>query len=237
MISTPKRNDIVLTTYFTTKPDPQTGLFIRKNSPDQMYLWIRSLHNCGLSGLIFHDELRTGVGDVKVLAQYVQFQKYKLKTTWSVNDERFLCWLEYLEAHPEIDRVLLTDLFDVEFFRNPFLIINEPDCIYTGAGMRKIEDNTWLGKKMTGTYKKVFHSEQWTANAGVIGGFREPVMRLIQAMVVDFKNYNPKDNINMQALNVNLYNLFPRERIYVGHPLTSTLKRYEFTGDFCIRHK
>jgi len=233
--------DVLLTSYFTGRPDPQTGLYIRKNSPDQMFYWVRSAARLHLAGVIFHDEIRTGRADITALmdqAPTISLKRYDFRTPWSVNDERFLCWYEYLAARPKIDRVILCDLFDVEFLRDPFACLTEPGCLYACRGLWPIGENNWLRRKMMATYGRLYHPDQMTANAGVIGGHRDVILRLLAAMTDEFFRLNSSDNVNMQVFNKLVYDIIqPSGRVYLGRPLTGNLKAYEFEGDFCIRHK
>lgn len=226
--------DVILTSYFTGKPDPQSGRFRPENDAALMDPWVRSLRDLELHGVICHD------GPVMVTGVKVQLHHYQLKTTWSVNDERFLCWLELLQNHPEIDRVFLTDLFDVDFLRNPFDLVGSAYDLYVGCGAgfdRTIGANNWLVGKMLSAYKTVYHSDQRTVNAGVIGGRRQAVMRLLEYMVCDFVRLHSTANINMAVFNRAVYDLFPADRVLIGPPVTSRFKRYEQSGDFAVRHK
>jgi len=227
-------NNIVLTTYFTTRPDPQRGIMHAPGSLELMSRWMDSLTALGLDGVIFHDE-PIGCSD-----GHVQLCQYEPTTVWSVNDERFLCWLRYLQDHPDLDNVFLTDLFDVDFVADPFRLIGSAFDLYVGCGAgfdRTIEQNAWLAAKMMAAYGRVHHGDRRTVNAGVIGGRRAALLRLLEYMVCDFVRINSKDNINMAVFNKAVYDLFPADRVLVGPPVTSRFKKYESSGDFTIRHK
>lgn len=228
-------NNVILTSYFTTKPDPQRGTQWNPNDFKLISGWIDTLNALGLRGIIFHDE---PIGDCHGL---IECRQYTLRSyLWSVNDERFLCWLEYLENHPEIDNVFFTDLFDVTFNRDPFDLITNDYDLYVGCGAgfpKKIGANKWLCNKMLSAYGQVYHAEQCTVNAGVIGGTRENIMALAAYMVDEFRRLNSPDNINMAVFNRAVYDLFGSARVLIGPPVTSLFKKYEQSGDFAIRHK
>lgn len=65
----------------------------------------------------------------------VHFEPFALKTPRSVIDERYLCYPQYLEANPDIERVFMLDLFDIEFFSKPFDLIDDEH--YDCGGNRK----------------------------------------------------------------------------------------------------
>lgn len=228
--------DVILTTYFTTKPDPQRG---KKWDPDSMALmsgWIDTLTALNLNGVIFHDEPING-GEINGNVELVQYDQ---KTKWSCNDERFLCWLEWLKDHDEISRVFLTDLFDVSFYKNPFDVMNLSHDLYVGCGAgfpRKIGENKWLSKRMLAAFGIIPHSEKCTVNAGVIGGRRTEIITLLDYMMIDFERLDGEENLNMAVFNNAVYDLFFTDRIVIGPPVTSLFKKYETTGNFAIRHK
>jgi len=66
-----------------------------------------SVTDLGLTGVIFHDGLETKFIR-ELTTNRVHFQRAHLhgRTT---NDARFYAYLQYLRAHPEVTRVLLTD--------------------------------------------------------------------------------------------------------------------------------
>lgn len=231
--------DIILTTYFTTKPDPQRGTTWAPDDPDLMSGWIDTVTDLDLTGVVFHDE---PVGSRK--NGKVSFVPWPLRTAWSCNDERFLCWLDFLEGAGKtdvtIDHVFLTDLFDVDFFRDPFDLITARHDLYLGCGAgypRPIGENRWLCAKMTAAYGRVYHPDKCTVNAGVIGGRYADVVRLLRHMVNDFIRLKSDQNINMAVFNRAVYDLFDEDRIMIGPPVCSLFKKYQQTGDFCIRHK
>ncbi len=163
-VSRDRGKSVVLTTYLTGKPDPQArskrrsnvvkrvktrvrswrgGVTAEKpglprpNDFSLMQVWYESLIRTGCEGVIFHDELSPSFVARWTHSQ-VQFQR-RLKTPRSVNDERYLCYLEWLEAHQEVERIYLLDLFDVEFFKDPFLLMDDAKYdIYCG----RIRTNT-----------------------------------------------------------------------------------------------
>jgi hypothetical protein len=225
--------NIILTSYFVTRPDPQRGVSVNPNDPDLYGGWVNTLEALGLAGVIFADH------DLCVDSLNVTVMPHELKTGWSTNDERFWAYYDYLTAHKDIDNVFLTDLFDVDFFGNPFGLISDDYDLYCGCGAGfpgTIGDNRWLINKMKEAYGRVYYPDRVTLNAGVIGGRRGLVRDLIYRMLDDMLSLGGDKNINMAAFNKNAHDLFAPDRIMVGPPLTSLFKKYE-AGGFAIRHK
>ena len=257
---------VVLTTYLTGKPDPQAagkkgtdvlkrikvrflswkggGNVERSGAPkadefDRMRVWYESLIRTGGRGVIFHDELSAAFVDRWTHPQ-VEFQLYKPRTPRSINDERYLCYLEWLEAHPEVDRVLVVDLFDVEFFKDPFTVMDDSRYdIYCGGDPGQFNDGL-NREKMIEAFGEPWYEKEIKLNAGTCGGQRANMIRLLKAMVDTFDDLTGQGrlaNLNMAVYNKCVYDLFENERIMYGTPLNSRFKRYEKAGDFAIRHK
>ena len=54
-----KWEDVVFTTFLTSKKDPQRNIFVKKDNYSYMADWHLSLHNVGIKAVVFHD----GLGD------------------------------------------------------------------------------------------------------------------------------------------------------------------------------
>ncbi|MCF7910861.1 hypothetical protein K9L16_04270 [Candidatus Pacearchaeota archaeon] len=230
-------SNIILTSYFTTKPDPQAKkrkkLYKLLNNLDLIYDWVQSIINNNLYGIIFHDfewELN--------LSERVIPIKYNLKTKWSINDERFLCYLNYIKEHKNIKNIFMTDLFDVQFYKDPFNLINKDYDLYIGQNKGiLINENWYLSWGMMRAFKKIYYGNDLDLNAGVIGGSRRNIIKLLEHMISYFNFYNSKQNINMPVFNRSVYDLFKKEKLLVGFPVSSQFKKFELDGEFAIKHK
>lgn len=258
--------DKIFTTYFTGKPDPQSGAKRRVNvikhfktwmrsqrggarreapgvaRPDEFYrmqLWYDSLIEVGCEAVVFHDELSDDFTRKHGRAD-VAFERYALNTQRSVNDERYQCYYEYLSRHPEIDRIFMLDLFDIEFFSNPFdLMDDEKYDIYCGGDAGEYNDKL-NREKMTKAFGGAFYEDRIKLNAGVCGGNRAQIMKLLETMIDVFDRLTEEgtlQNLNMAIFNKCVYDLFEAERILYGYPLNSRFKKYESRGNFALRHK
>ena len=90
------------------------------------------MRRIGLNGLIFHD----GLSDA-FLARYqrerIRFQ-YVDPTSirFSLCDQQYFFYLDYLKAHEEIARVFMTDVSDVTVMQNPFPLLTL-GFVYAGS--------------------------------------------------------------------------------------------------------
>jgi len=234
--------EIILTNYFTGKRDPQRGGHnqYEPDAFDNIKGWYESLIDNDLTGIIFHDQLTDAFTD-RYTNDNVCFVRYRLKKKYSLNDDRFFCWCEWLEQHEEVDAVFCTDLFDVDFFGNPFHIMDPLRYdLYCGddSGTTMSE---WVNERMQWAYGRTFHSGKIKFIAGIVGGKRKNILRLFQAMTRDFENakrfMRKRKNMNMGVFNKCVHELFEQNRIMYGSPLNSRYKQYEDKGDFRIRHK
>lgn len=258
--------DVIFTTYFTGKTDPQINskrkrnlfkrlkMWIRskrggaeteipgvakKDEFERIRLWYESLISVGCHAVIFHDELSAEFTEQWSRPE-VKFEQYDLQTARSLNDERYYCYIDYLKKHPEIQRVFMLDLFDIEFYRNPFDLI-DPDhfdiCCGGDAGEYNNKRN---GEKMLQAYSQLHYEGKIKLNAGICGGDRDNVMRLLERMLEDFDSLTSRGvmtNLNMAVFNKCVYDLFDSDRILYGYPLNSRFKKYEKEGNFALRHK
>jgi len=258
--------DVVLTTYFIGKPDPQSRS--KRNSdllrkfkrwlrsrrggapaelvgapgPDEferMRVWYESLIRVGGAGVIFHDCLSPGFVK-RWTTPRIRFEPYALKTPRSVNDERYQCYLQWIEAHPEAERIFLLDLFDVEFHRNPFALMDDAKYdLYCGGDPDKFNDEK-NRDKMILAYGEPHYEREIKLHAGTCGGRRDAILRLLRRMVETFAALTERgrlENLNMAIYNKCVYDLFDKTRILHGYPLNSRFKKYERSGNFAIRHK
>lgn len=230
---------LIMTNYFTLKDDPQrVGVRYAPDQFDQMQKWYDSVVRLGLSAVVFYDSLSPAFVQKHSCAN-VQFVPYVQQTPRSLNDERFYCHLAFLAAHPEVEHAFLTDLFDLDFLRNPFdLIDDEKYDLYCGnQGGGLLQQRKPTQSRMLRAYAQVFHLDKVEVNAGLIGGSRENLLRLLGRMVFDFMQCRNLKNTNMGVFNRCAHDLFASDRILHGHPLHSKFRGFEADGDFYVRHK
>ena len=210
---TPVAKQIILSNYFTGKKDSQRGGNdqFEPNQFENMKGWYDSILAHHLHGLVFHDQLSKDFVD-QYTNDYISFEKYELKKRYSLNDDRFFCWHEWLVQHAEVESLFCTDLFDVDFFGNPFHLMDPlRHDLYCGDANGAVMDE-WVNNRMEWAYGKAFHAGKIKFIAGIIGGTRENMLRLFQAMTGDFEKAKRATrkgkNMNMGVFNKCLHDLF-----------------------------
>ena len=168
---------MVVTCYFTLKPDPQTGF--SRNAADFKYIrpWYDSLLKIGATGIILHDGL-----EQEFITDYqtpdIQF-RYCEMGNYSIFEERWLLYHLFLQQLPQLEKVFFTDSNDVYITQNPFPLITNEKALYVGRdNANRIKDSGWLEEECDKFIEesnyplpKTF-TYQWVYNAGVTGGSR-----------------------------------------------------------------
>jgi hypothetical protein len=102
----------------------------------------------------------------------VIFQKVQWKTPWTAAEERARIYRDWLESNP-CDYALTTDLFDVEFYVDPFCIMRVKDdksLLYVGSEPTRIGKSAWMKRRMLETYGEVTNESEYILNPGIVGG-------------------------------------------------------------------
>ena len=246
-----KEKNVVFTSYFTSMKDSQRNLHIKPNKFEYMRDWTLSLKELRMEAVVFHDGLDAGFQHR--LSQFysnITFQHVKSLQNRSTNDARFYAYLDYLERHPDIDKVLLTDISDVRFQFDPFELMSLlGDLLYIGTDidifptMRTMQ---WIHERLRGCFGNfsLDHGDlhklmdlDTVYNAGTIGGSRAVVLATI-SRIVEYLNLTPTQlNCNMPAVNYAVHKHF-YDLVFTGYPLNSRfLRRQASPKGVYIVHK
>lgn len=234
----PLHPEIVLTSYFSGVQDPQRArVRYAPNDFSLMQVWYQSLHEVGLHGVIFHNECSE-----EFVQQYqsknLRFVKHAFQTKRSPNDERFYAYRDFLSAHTEIEKVFMLDLFDAEFKKDPFRLMETKDYDWYCGGWPGVKSSNHV--RMARAFGRGYYLGRDTLHAGTCGGPREKALELLNRMIEHFDDMSKRKdfrNHNMAVYNKCVYDLWPVKRILYGNPLNSRLFKEETDGNFCIRHK
>ena len=233
--------DVIFTSYFTTAVDPQRSLHKHPNRFSYLSKWFDSLRELHLRAVIFHDGLDQGFMDrLSHVYSNVSFHRVTSLYGRSTNDARFYAYHDYLKLHPDIRRVLMTDISDVVFQRNPFDFMNLlGDLLYIGRDIDIFPDMLsmpWLSTRLAkcfGNYSVLegdLHNMMRLAivyNAGVLGGSRHIAMALLTRITWALDHTPPDINCNMPAVNYVVHKYFSHIT-YTGYPLTSRFLRFQY---------
>jgi hypothetical protein len=241
-------SDVVFTTYFTSKKNPQantgeSSLPAPKDNLSYIFPWYASINTLGINGVIIHDGLSESFIK-KYEKNNIKFYYYD-PIKYSLNDERYFALDEILSKY-KFRKVLMTDGNDLLIKKNPFEFFTNEDMLYFGADeeMRpKIKDNPWCINKLKniiqikGNQLKLDNSilDFEYVNAGVFGGSYTLVKEFNSVLVDFFNQLDDEGNNNMMSINYLLWS--GKINYFKGAPLTSPFKKYQLQSDYFIIHK
>jgi hypothetical protein len=240
--------DVVFTSYFTSKRNPQPDLngcysYAPADDISYIYSWYVSVLYLKLKGVIIHDGLSEEFIN-KYETSNIKFIKH-VPERFSINDERYIA-LERILENNYFRNVLLTDGSDLIIKKNPFDFMINQDCLYFGsddARWPRIRDNAWCVNKSISMYNSnksvVLIDDSFLdfnyVNAGVFGGSYKNVKEFTSSLSILFECINNDNNNNMMAINYLLWKFNVNH--FKGQPFTSKFKEYELHGNYFIVHK
>lgn len=232
--------NIIFTTYFTSRKNPQRDKFVAKNAIGYMKSFYDSINELKLDCVIFHDELSDSFID-KYSTEKIKFNKVDMNkyNRSSLNDLRFYYYLDYINEHPDIEKVFMTDISDVVVNINPFDYITD-DNLYIGLDRDRTLEHYFMKDKIIKAYGCFSRYEciksNKTLNAGIIGGNITTIKFFLKELINEFRFANKVVNANMPSVNYVAYKFFD-EKITTGYPLCSKFCANEIRKDVYFKHK
>ena len=251
-----KFDKVVLTVYMTGKKDPQRGIFQDNNSYEYIKPWYETMKEKQLHGVIFYDKLSN-----KFIEKYQTDKIFFIKATlgsYSINDERYIIYHNFLNNNSHYKYVLTSDISDVEINKDPFEIMElEPEKLFIGTNvvLKGPEDRTpkwydrreWKIVRFNDALKRANYdligytkNKYQIYNVGLLGGAYKVVKPFIDEMCrIIFIVKNNKNN-NMLIANyiilkhyIDGYNktTFCTDKLITGYPFNSVYKKYEKLGE------
>ncbi len=223
------RECAILTTYFTSKLDPQWQERQPRDSYSYVEPWYESMRDLGLHGRVFHDGLSRRFTR-RLSTDRIRFLRVPRGYLHSTNDHRFLVYREFLRSYAA-PRVFMTDISDVRLARDPFAMVSG-DRLYVGRDEGTLGESTWLRKlaKRIGDERYLdfldSHDHEQIANAGVLGGEPKLVAGFLDRMLAEFRRIDrPGLNANMMVFNYVAHTQFGDRLCWDA---CSEFKRYEW---------
>lgn len=255
---------VIVTCYFTLKPDPQTGSI--RNAADFKYIkpWYDSLLKIGAHGIILHDGL-----EAEFIALHqtptIQF-RYCEMGNYSIFEERWLLYHLFLRQLPQLEKVFFTDSNDVYITKNPFSFITKKSALYVGRdNANRIKDSGWLEAERLKFLEESnyilakTYEYQWVYNAGVTGGNYPVMLFLTNEMSKLIFRATSNHHKDMTLLNIVIHEHFypllsiknwdqklvdarkdsfaSHEQLITGFPFNSGFKDFDFNSSAYFIHK
>lgn len=218
----PYGKDIVLTCYFTGKPDPQRNIQWKPDHSAYDKLK-RSVEAQGIEFVLLHD--------------CFDDLPNRVETSLSPYFERWLQEWRYLRDRRDINNVFVVDATDVDMVNNPFVHI-EDGKLYIGDEPTNTLNNRWmLTSHLEPSVNRYLrdNSTKPLMNCGVVGGNRKLVMDLCREMYL-YHLTSPQDQTDMGIFNKLVYTKYP-DIIEYGRHVTSLFKKFEVNTNAWFRHK
>lgn len=202
-----KEELVILSNYFTSKNDPVRGFRQQNDNFAYISKWYYSILELGLRAIVFYDQLSP-----EFLGKYrtdrVSFVRCQLGN-YSLNDERFFIFKEFISQLGPKTYVITTDINDVEFNRNPLpLLKQDPEKLFVGRGDRRVwKSGTWTLKALKAFDKKYPCKTPSSMlyfpvlNPGTVGGKSSKVAEVFKKMCNIFEIIGDDGNYDMQAFN------------------------------------
>lgn len=205
--------NIILAIYYTDKIDPQRNKYQKKNNIAYIKKFYDSIIANKMKAVIFHDSL-TPDNIIKYQNEYVEFQEIPNLTygLTSMNDIRFMIYLEYLHKHPNIDKVIISDASDVYFNCNIFDDIRDTK-LYVCCDRNRDFNHYYLKNRIILTYGSLQPYDKFmykkALQAGLFGGNRDIIIQCLESMKWEFDNMvNKNNNSNYIVFNHVVYDKF-----------------------------
>jgi hypothetical protein len=222
--------NIIITSYYFNKPDPQRKKYNRENF-DYIKPFYNSIIKLNLNCIIFHDGLshdfikKYEINKIK----FYKFNHENYKTT-SGNDTRFLVYLDYLKTHKNYNKIIISDINGIEFIQDPFLQLTKNNKIYvaqdrsmTKYGKKRDLTHYWFKNYANNVYGSFLIFENIKNEYALCAGFfcsnYNLILEILNHMKYEFNRVNTNQNTNYVIFNNILYNKFIKNIIkgYSSH--------------------
>jgi hypothetical protein len=269
-----ERKDVAFASIFSFAKDPQRGTVYARDDVEHIKKWMDSIQNLDMNGVVLHDEVYSAEfakqhSTAKLQFHYVNVTEKGLYTNpdlvkLTTSDYRFIALSDYLTEHKDdLGYVLLTDAHDVEFRRNPFLLMRSLDGgmgfsyvygqeewrprvpLFPGSADANLKHETAISR-LVGYYHSCFKEDMpadWTfgrmPNCGILGGHVTVVSTFLGRMRHWYAKIPQEDRFLMCDMLVYMRVVMEdyQDRFVSGYPLHAKFKngdKHEFAA---IYHK
>lgn len=203
--------NLILTTYFTSKADPQKKIFMANDDFSYIANFYRSLQEHNLYAVIFYDNL-TAEFIEKYTCNNIKFVKCRI-IKYSINDERFFIYNEFLQII-RAEKIIMADINDVTFGKNPFEFIQQ-NKFYIGRDHHVlIKESEWIQNKLNILPQSIKDAvpvllhDMPLVNAGAIGGDVVTIRTFLQKVVALLAYSDNDNNNNMACVNIAFFDAY-----------------------------
>jgi hypothetical protein len=223
------KNELILTSYFTSKPNPQLGVLSNRLDPNSVVTetllnstsltkpLFQSITDLNLNLIVFHDELSEEL-ILQNQNKNIRFIKVRLGD-YSTNDERYFIYYEFIRQI-NVKSIFMIDCFDVVCIKPPFALLSEnPHKLFIGRdSCYSIANSEYLINKLSLIIKNIFIKQppgyfdnflqMPLFNAGIIGGNTENILPFLKKVCGVMTDVDNDLNNNMCVINYVIYIMY-----------------------------
>ena len=197
--------NIVLTIYYCKYKDPQRNIYQKTDNFAYISAFYNSVVKNKMHTVIFYDGLSDDFIE-KYTNEYVSFVQIPEKDygLTSMNDIRFMVYLDYILENPTLKKIIITDAADVVFNTNVFKSITrnklylcyDRDRTFEHYYVKQLIDNAY------GSFKKFEPiKNKKIIQAGLFAGSMSKIVHLLFEMKKEFSITNSENNNNYVVFN------------------------------------
>ena len=251
---------VLLSCYFISKNDPQSGKYIANEDFEYIKPWYNSVNLLKIYAIVFYDDLTSNFIE-KYETEYIKFRKCTLGN-YSVYEERWIIYGTFI-SKINVKTVFVSDINDVVVLRNPSELNNIDSKIFIGKdSSNKIKDSAWLWTEyeqflIDSKLKKVkLYKFQHAFNCGLFGGeikYFKLFLFYFLELLSKSKTENHKDmtifnlviffylptklKFSSLPFGVSKYDSNLNKFLYSGFPFNSEFKKYQYDSKSIFAHK
>jgi hypothetical protein len=235
--------NLVLTSYYTYRSDPQRKNKVWNNDVDSVRNLINSVTKNKVHIKIFHDCFY----DIPNV-DYCEFIKIKPYKDYTPNIVRWIHYYDYLKnADFPIEKIFMVDATDVEMLTNPFNHLQK-NVIYTGNEFGKKMNDSFLLKNKRMKYIKIqdyfdiinrADSNDTLINCGICGGYYKVIFDFLKKLTYYQTSYAKgvhKQSVDTQFYVYTLLKHF-KKNIEQGSHINTRFRKNEYQDNVWWKHK
>lgn len=231
-------SSLVVTVLMTRKPDPQRGAPISDGYLDYIRPWWTTINKVGLQGVILHDGLPEDVIQ-EATTDHITFQQCD-NGAYPILHQRHFAVRDFLQQQ-KTDYVLVTDVSDVAFKKNPFPMLHEAGSavrLLIGTEKRTIGRSKCLTSELEQQFGGRMFTDRKVVNPGILGGRRDEVIGFLDLLTAEIETL--QDRLlasDMSIINKVFHSHYDLSDVLTGYPLHSGFRRWEYRTAAAIMHK
>jgi hypothetical protein len=212
--------NIILSIYYSGSIDPQRKKYQKNNNFAYIKNFYDSIVKNKLSAVIFHDELSDNF-IAKYQNENIIFMPIPKKTygLTSMNDIRFMVYLDYLLENKQFENIIISDAADVIFNSNVFDDITIKDKLYVCYDRNRTFQHYHIIDRIKLTYGSIEPFNGYMNNkllqAGLFAGHYDVIVECLTLMKNEFDNMVDKTyNTNYVVFNHVAYSRMVDKLLY-----------------------